>query len=79
MPDPILGERACCCVVLKPDKDLSLEALCAWLEAQGVAKLRWPERLISVEAMPMTPTRKIIKSALVNLVKEKFAHSEGAV
>jgi cyclohexanecarboxylate-CoA ligase len=78
MPDPILGERACCCVVLKPDKDLSLEALCAWLEAQGVAKLRWPERLVAVEAMPMTPTRKVIKSALVNLVNEKFADSDGA-
>ncbi|MGA9320667.1 MAG: AMP-binding protein, partial [Xanthobacteraceae bacterium] len=78
MSDPILGERACCCVVLKPDKDLSLEALCAWLEAQGVAKLRWPERLVAVEAMPMTPTRKVIKSALVNLVNEKFADSDGA-
>jgi non-ribosomal peptide synthetase component E (peptide arylation enzyme) len=68
LPDPILGERACCSVVLKPDKDLSLEVLCAWLEAQGVAKLRWPERLVAVEAMPMTPTRKIIKSALAKLV-----------
>jgi cyclohexanecarboxylate-CoA ligase len=78
MPDPILGERACCCVVLKPDKDLSLQALCAWLEAQGVAKLRWPERLLAVEAMPMTPTRKIIKSVLVNLVRENFAERDGA-
>jgi non-ribosomal peptide synthetase component E (peptide arylation enzyme) len=43
-----------------------------------VAKLRWPERLVAVEAMPMTPTRKVIKSALVNLVNEKFAHSDGA-
>jgi cyclohexanecarboxylate-CoA ligase len=73
MPDPILGERACCCVVLKPDRDLSLEALCAWLEARGVAKLRWPEQLLAVAAMPMTPTRKIIKSALVSLIKEKLA------
>ena len=79
VPDPILGEHACCRVVLKPDKDLSLEVLCAWLEAQGVAKLRWPERLVAVEAMPMTPTRKIIKSALVNLVREKFAHRDRVV
>ena len=79
MPDSILGERACCCVVLKTDKDLSLEALCAWLEAQGVAKLRWPERLVAVEAMPMTPTRKIIKSALVNLIREKFTHRDRVV
>jgi cyclohexanecarboxylate-CoA ligase len=79
MPDPILGERACCCVVLKPDKDLTLEVLCDWLETQGVAKIRWPERLVVVEAMPMTPTRKIIKSMLANLVREKFAHGDRAV
>ena len=66
--DPILGERACCCVVLKPEKTLSLEALCAWLERHEVAKLKWPERLVLVEAMPMTPTRKIIKSKLVQLI-----------
>ena len=79
MPDTILGERACCCVVLKTDEDLSLEALCAWLEAQGVAKLRWPERLVAVEAMPMTPTRKIIKSALAKLVRERLAHRDRVV
>ena len=70
MPDPILGERACCCVVLKPEKTLSLEALCAWLEQQGVAKLKWPERLVEVRAMPITPTRKIIKSRLVELIAD---------
>jgi cyclohexanecarboxylate-CoA ligase len=40
MPDPILGERACCCVVLKPDKDLSLEVLCAcrvWRSSDGLS------------------------------------------
>ena len=47
VPDPILGERACCCVVLKPGKTLSLDALCAWLQGQGVAKFKWPERLVS--------------------------------
>jgi len=68
MPDPILGERACCCVVLKPGQTLSLEMLCAWLERQGVAKFKWPERLVPIEAMPMTPTRKIIKGALIKMV-----------
>jgi non-ribosomal peptide synthetase component E (peptide arylation enzyme) len=27
--------------------------------------MKWPERLEVVEAMPMTPTRKIIKGQLV--------------
>jgi cyclohexanecarboxylate-CoA ligase len=70
MPDPILGERACCCVVLKPGMTLNLEALCAWLQQHGVAKLKWPERLVPVEVMPMTPTRKVIKGALAKLIVE---------
>jgi non-ribosomal peptide synthetase component E (peptide arylation enzyme) len=58
---------------------LSLEALCDWLEAQGVAKIKWPERLVAVEVMPMTPTRKIIKSALANLARKKFVHGDRLV
>lgn len=71
VPDPILGERACCCVVLKPGKTLSLDALCAWLQGQGVAKLKWPERLVLIAEMPMTPTRKIVKGALIKLIEKK--------
>jgi cyclohexanecarboxylate-CoA ligase len=69
MPDPVLGERACCCVVLKPGMTLTLDGLCAWLERQGIAKLKWPERLVRITEMPMTPTRKIIKSALAKLIE----------
>jgi cyclohexanecarboxylate-CoA ligase len=70
MPDPILGERACCCVVFKPGMTLSLDALCAWLEGQGMAKLKWPERLVPIAEMPVTPTGKVIKSALAKLLSE---------
>jgi cyclohexanecarboxylate-CoA ligase len=69
VPDPILGERACCCVVLKPGMTLSLEALCAFLQRHGMAKLKWPERLVPIAAMPMTPTRKIIKGELVKMIR----------
>ncbi len=75
IPDVVLGERACCCVVLKPEKTLSLEALCAWLEQNGVAKLKWPERLVQIEAMPITPTRKIIKSRLVEMIADRGGQS----
>ena len=71
VPDPILGERACCCVVLKPGETLSLDALRAWLQSKGVAKIKWPEFLVSIAEMPMTPTRKIIKGALIKLIKDQ--------
>jgi cyclohexanecarboxylate-CoA ligase len=71
LPDPILGERACCCVVLKPGETLSLDALCTWLQSKGIAKIKWPELLVSIAEMPMTPTRKIVKGALIKLIKEQ--------
>ena len=65
VPDPVLGERACCCITVAGDTAPSLEAVCAYLDEHGVAKVRWPERLEVVDAMPLTATRKIIKGRLV--------------
>jgi non-ribosomal peptide synthetase component E (peptide arylation enzyme) len=64
-PDPILAERACLVLVMAPDKTLTLDDVRAYLAEQGIAKMRWPERLEFVEAMPMTASRKIIKGKLI--------------
>ncbi len=73
MPDAVLGERICAYAALRPGTSLSLEELCAYLEGQGVAKMRWPERLEIITEMPMTPTKKIIKPVLVADIREKVA------
>ena len=65
VPDPVLGERACCCITVAGDSAPTLEDICAYLDENGVAKLRWPERLEVVDAMPLTATRKIIKGRLI--------------
>lgn len=72
MPDPVLGERICAYVALRERTSLSLDDVCAYLEGEGVAKMRWPERLEIVNEMPMTPTKKIIKPVLVADIKEKL-------
>lgn len=72
MPDEILGERLCAYVVLRPGTDLTQEQLCDYLAQCKVAKMRWPERLEIVDAMPMTPTRKIIKPVLVADIRRKL-------
>ncbi len=64
VPDERLGERACAYVVLAGDETVTLEDLAAYLEAQNVAKNKWPERLEIIAEMPLTPTRKIIKGKL---------------
>jgi non-ribosomal peptide synthetase component E (peptide arylation enzyme) len=65
MPDPVLGERACCFVTLRPGvSGLTLEDVVGYLAEKRMAKIKMPERLIVVPEMPLTPTRKIIKSEL---------------
>ena len=65
VPDPVLGERACCCITVAGGAAPTLEAVCAYLDENGVAKVRWPERLEVLDAMPLTATRKIVKGRLV--------------
>ena len=65
MPDPVLGEKACCFAVLRPGvAGLTLEELVDYLAERNIAKMKFPERLVVVNEMPLTPTRKIIKSRL---------------
>ncbi|HYL90332.1 MAG TPA: class I adenylate-forming enzyme family protein [Burkholderiales bacterium] len=65
MPDPILGEKACAFVTLKPGAAApGLGELAQYLLAKNIAKNKLPERLEVIAEMPLTPTRKIIKSRL---------------
>ncbi len=68
MPDDVLGERMCLFATLAPGASLSFGEMTGYLEANGVAKMRWPERLEIIGEMPMTPTRKIQKGELAKLV-----------
>ena len=65
MPDPVLGERACCFVTLRPGTaTLALEEVTQFLARHNIARTKLPERLVIVPEMPLTPTRKIIKGRL---------------
>jgi acyl-coenzyme A synthetase/AMP-(fatty) acid ligase len=66
MPDPILGERACCFVTLRPGAaTLELDELVAYLLEKKITKTKLPEKLVVLNEMPLTPTRKVIKGRLV--------------
>ena len=62
MPDDVLGERACLFATVS--SEVTLEELCEYLLEQGIAKNKLPEKLVIVDVMRMTPTRKIIKARL---------------
>ena len=63
MPDPRLGERACAYLVART-APLTLPEVRAHLEALGVAKFKWPERLEWVEELPKTSVGKLDKKRL---------------
>jgi cyclohexanecarboxylate-CoA ligase len=71
MPDPRLGERACAFVVPRTGVEpLTLEAVTAYLLAQGTARQYLPERLEVVDALPRTLTGKIQKFKLRDVLAD---------
>ena len=65
MPDPVLGEKACAFVTLKPGAAApTLDEITSYLLDKRIAKNKLPERLVVIAEMPLTPTRKIIKGRL---------------
>jgi acyl-coenzyme A synthetase/AMP-(fatty) acid ligase len=73
VPDPRLGERTCLVAELHPGTSLTLAEIAAVLAARGVAKYKWPEHLVIVDAMPMTVTHKIAKGTVRALACERVA------
>jgi len=69
-PDERLGERACAVVVTKPGQTLDFAGLVEFLKAQKVALQYIPERLTVLDAMPATPSGKIQKFKLREMVKK---------
>jgi 2,3-dihydroxybenzoate-AMP ligase len=63
-PDPVLGERMCACVVLRPGRSLSLEELVAFLLGFEIARFKLPERLELFDALPLSGFGKVSKSEL---------------
>jgi cyclohexanecarboxylate-CoA ligase len=69
-PDERLGERACAVVVAKPGQTVDFTGLVGFLKAQKVALQYIPERLIVLDTMPATPSGKVQKFKLREMVKE---------
>ena len=71
-PDAALGEKACVFVQPAPGAaPPALDQLTRALDAAGIAKFKWPERMESIAAMPLTPTQKIMRGRLKDLLKVK--------
>ncbi|MBA4114700.1 MAG: cyclohexanecarboxylate-CoA ligase [Verminephrobacter sp.] len=72
-PDERLGERACAVVVPKTGQTIDLPEVVEYLKAQKVAVQYIPERLVVMDAMPATPSGKIQKFKLRELMRQAAA------
>ena len=74
MPDPVLGERGCIYIVPKAGKKAPTTAeLGEFMQQAGAAKFKWPERVETIDALPLTKVGKLDKSAMRQLIADKMA------
>jgi cyclohexanecarboxylate-CoA ligase len=69
-PDERLGERACAVIVPKSGQTVDLATMAEFLKSQKVATQYIPERLVLRDAMPATPSGKIQKFRLREMLRE---------
>ncbi|MGP9810256.1 cyclohexanecarboxylate-CoA ligase [Rhodopseudomonas sp. NSM] len=69
-PDERLGERACAVVVPRAGETIDFPAMVEFLKTQKLAVQYIPERLIMREAMPATPSGKIQKFRLREMLQQ---------
>lgn len=81
MPDDRLGEKACAFLVSATGATLTMAEVQRHMDGLGVAKYKWPERLVWVSELPTTNVGKIDKKRLrAEVAKQLEAEliSEGA-
>ncbi|MCW5285324.1 cyclohexanecarboxylate-CoA ligase [Verminephrobacter eiseniae] len=71
-PDERLGERACAVVVPKAGQTVDLPAIVEFLRSQKVAAQYIPERLVVRASIPSTPSGKMQKFKLREMLREEL-------
>jgi 2,3-dihydroxybenzoate-AMP ligase len=72
LPDPVLGERTCACVV-SAGADVDVSGLRRFLLRRGVAQFKLPDVVTVVDGLPHTKVGKVNKIELVRLVTEQIS------
>jgi acyl-CoA synthetase (AMP-forming)/AMP-acid ligase II len=62
--DERLGQKSILLAKVREGHELTLAEVTAHLQSRGLAKYKWPERLVVVDGLPTTPTGKIARARL---------------
>ena len=76
IPHPRLGET-CCAVLLTDGTALDVAALGAFLDAQGLARQKHPERVVILPDLPRTASGKVQKYLLRQMVAQAAGGAAG--
>lgn len=76
IPDVVMGEKACACVVPKVGQKLILKDLVDFLREKRVAAYKFPERLELRQSMPLVSDAKLDRNKLIQDVLENL-NAEG--
>ena len=68
-PDEIMGEKICAVIVPHEGQVITLLDICSFLEELKVAKFKWPEKLLTIKALPRNAMNKVVRSELAKLIK----------
>lgn len=76
MPDVVFGEKVCLYVTLAASGTLQLTELIAVMQAKGISKENFPERLIILEAMPQVSGGKVAKQVLRDDIRRRVEEEQ---
>lgn len=80
VPDADLGQRVCVCVALRAGAPpLDKAALTAFLDTSGLERRKFPEQLVVLDELPLTPAGKVDKRTLLELATRSARRSDGHV
>ncbi|HUQ59161.1 class I adenylate-forming enzyme family protein [Lentzea sp.] len=71
VPDTEMGERLCAVVTTRNGQNLDLPGLTAFLSAQGLAKPKLPEFLLTVPDLPVGRTGKVCHRTLARVAADR--------
>lgn len=72
MPHPRLGEGVCAYVVVKGECTFTFENMTACMKKAGLARQKYPEKLLTVDHFPMTASGKIRKDVLRADIRDRL-------
>ncbi len=75
IPDAIMGERSCACVVPRPGQDFTFVEMISFLKTKRFAAYKLPEKLVLLDSLPyiggLKLDRKALQASVIELLKSR--------